>query len=57
MHRVFALLGVLVLTGNADAGAPKPDPTKFGWYTDYIAAKAEAKRTGKPMMLVFRCEP
>jgi hypothetical protein len=57
MHRVFAGLVVLLLAGNAQAGAPKPDPTKFGWYTDYTAAKAEAKRTGKPMMLVFRCEP
>ena len=36
---------------------PKFDAAKFGWHTDYAAAKAEAKRTGKPIFLVFRCEP
>ena len=30
---------------------------KSGWLGDYSAAKAEAKRTGKPMFVVFRCEP
>ena len=35
----------------------KLDPAKHGWHTDYAAAKAEAKRTGKPIFLVFRCEP
>jgi hypothetical protein len=56
MHRVLALSVVLLAAGSAPA-APKPDATKFGWHTDYNAAKAEARRTGKPMMLVFRCEP
>jgi hypothetical protein len=28
-----------------------------GWYSSYEAARAEAKRTGKPLMVVFRCEP
>lgn len=35
----------------------KVDAAKFGWRTDYATAKAEAKRTGKPMLVVFRCEP
>lgn len=30
---------------------------KNGWFDDYPRAKAEAKRTGKPMFLVFRCDP
>lgn len=25
-----------------------------GWLTDYAAAKAEARKTGKPLMIVFR---
>ena len=28
-----------------------------GWHTDYAAARAEAKRTGKPLFVVLRCEP
>ena len=35
----------------------KVDAKKYGWRTDYAAANAEAKRTGKPMLVVFRCEP
>jgi len=31
-------------------------PAKVGWYSDYAAAKAEAKRSGKPMFVTFRCE-
>ena len=55
----FSLLtasSLFLLPGAAPA-APKPDAAKYGWFNDYAAAKAEAKRTGKPMMLVFRCEP
>jgi hypothetical protein len=58
MHRVIAGLVVLLAAGSAGAQPPrKADPAKFGWHTDYAAAKAEAKRTGKPIFLVFRCEP
>ena len=56
MHRVLAVSVLLVAAGSASA-APKIEPAKYGWHTDYAAARAEAKRTGKPMMLVFRCEP
>lgn len=57
MHRSLAGLALLLLPGTIDARPPKPDPAKFGWHTDYAAAKAEAKRTGKPIFLVFRCDP
>lgn len=56
MHRVLVMSALLV-TASAASAAPKPDAAKYGWYTDFAAAKAEANRTGKPMMLVFRCEP
>ena len=57
MHRLFAACAVFLTTASAQPAPPKPDPAKFGWFTDYSAAKAEAKRTGKPIFLVFRCEP
>ena len=28
-----------------------------GWYFDYQAAQAVARRTNKPLMIVFRCVP
>jgi hypothetical protein len=44
-----------ILAGNL---APaKPDAGRYGWLTSYPAALAEARRTGKPIFLVFRCEP
>jgi hypothetical protein len=40
----------------AGATAAEPNPRNFGWLPDLAAGKAEAKRTGKPMLVVFRCE-
>jgi hypothetical protein len=57
MHRLLAAYALLSIAGVAQGRPPKPDPVKYGWFTDYAAAKAEAKRTGKPIFLVFRCEP
>jgi hypothetical protein len=28
-----------------------------GWHASFDAARAQAQRTGKPLMVVFRCEP
>lgn len=38
-------------------GVQKLEPARYGWFNDYAAARAEARRTGKPIFLVFRCEP
>jgi hypothetical protein len=46
-------LGALLLSGVAKAEEAK----KPIWRTDYAAARAEAKRTGKPLFVVFRCQP
>jgi hypothetical protein len=56
MIRFLASFAIFTLAGSAAAGA-EIDAAKYGWIKDYGAGKAEAKRTGKPMMLVFRCEP
>ncbi len=56
MYRVLVLPALLLTAGSAVA-APKLDAAKYGWHSDYATAKAEANRTGKPMLLVFRCEP
>jgi hypothetical protein len=41
----------------APALAQKVNPKATGWHTDYASALAEAKRTGKPLFVAFRCEP
>jgi hypothetical protein len=55
VNRVLAGLALAFLT--AAAAPPKLDPARYGWYADYASATAEARRTGKPIFLVFRCEP
>jgi hypothetical protein len=56
MPRALVLSVLLTAAGPASAG-PTPDAARYGWYADYAAGKAEAKRSGKPIMLVLRCEP
>jgi serine protease Do len=59
MMRLLFVSMAAVLLGAAGAAAQvgKGGGNKFGWYSDYKVALAEAKRTGKPIFLVFRCEP
>jgi hypothetical protein len=55
VNRVLAGLTLATLIG---AAAPQPlDPAQYGWHADYASATAEARRTGKPIFLVFRCQP
>jgi hypothetical protein len=48
---------VVALAVVSSAFAQKGDPKATGWHTDYATARAEAKRTGKPLFVAFRCEP
>jgi hypothetical protein len=57
MTRVLVASALMLVPAAAAAQPRKLDPAKFGWHTDYEAAKAEARKTGKPIFLVFRCEP
>jgi hypothetical protein len=57
MSRFLAGLVLLAAPGLASAQPRKLDPAKFGWLNDYAEARAEARRTGKPIFLIFRCEP
>jgi hypothetical protein len=57
MNCFLAGLVLLAAPGLAIAQPRKLDPARHGWQSDYAEARAEAKRTGKPIFLVFRCEP
>jgi hypothetical protein len=48
---------VVSLLLTAPVFAQRANPKATGWYTDYASAKAEAKRSGKPLFVAFRCEP
>ena len=47
------LEGKVSAQGNRDENAAK----KFGWLSNYQEGLASAKKSGKPIMLVFRCIP
>ena len=58
MRSCLATLIVLSSVPFASAQRPgAPNAAKFGWHASWEAARAEAKRSGKPLMVVFRCEP
>jgi hypothetical protein len=52
--RTAVVVSLVVLSS---AFAQKGNPRATGWHTDYASAKAEARRTGKPLFVTFRCEP
>jgi hypothetical protein len=56
MNRSLAGLALLLLAPGI-AAAQKVDAARHGWQLDYSKGLAEARRTGKPIFLVFRCEP
>ncbi len=60
MSRTYAtgsiVTGIILFSHFSYAVEPS-ELKKSGWHTDYATAKAEAKRSGKPIMVVFRCEP
>lgn len=54
-----SLLGLsLLAVGSRAAGQPPAEAAKqAGWFTDYPAARAAARSSGKPLFVVFRCQP
>jgi hypothetical protein len=56
-----AIVGLAALADSTAQSQPKQPLGQVllskGWLTSYESARAEAQRTGKPLMVVFRCEP
>ena len=52
-HILFALLACVALSSLSPLSAQSDD---ISWYDNYDEAIREAKRTGKPIFLEFRCE-
>ena len=47
----------LVALLHGQAQGPRRNVGPNGWYTSYYEARAVARQTGKPLMVVFRCQP
>jgi hypothetical protein len=55
---MVALGGLLLAADGASAQSPKgQNAPRYGWHNSWESARAEAKKTGKPIFVVFRCEP
>jgi hypothetical protein len=61
MPRWGVIAGVLACVTAGDAAAQQMSVSQLakakGWHSTYETARAEAARTGKPLLVVFRCEP
>jgi hypothetical protein len=58
MRLMLTLLTATALAQAATAqSAASRVAGKMGWHTSLDASRAEARKTGKPLMVVFRCDP
>ena len=59
MHRwvIAGMLGtVCFLTPGSFPAQPAREARPGAWYGNYEAARAAARQSGKPLLVVFRCE-
>ena len=54
---MIGLIGVGLLGLGSASGQGGKSAAKNGWHASLDTAKALARKTGKPLMVVFRCEP
>ena len=52
----LVILAVAAVPALAQSETSKIAPSK-GWLNDLSVAKARARETGKPLFVVFRCDP
>ena len=61
MNSVFpvalALASLTCLSHPAQAQRRGDDASAYGWVFNYEAGLQTARRTGQPLMVVFRCVP
>jgi hypothetical protein len=58
MKALYGLLFVLAAASPASAQSKATQLTRqFGWHSNLDGARTTARQTGKPIFLVFRCDP
>ena len=56
-YTIAAILGFgLTTSAIAQSPASREAPQK-GWHSTLEPARAQAQKTGKPLMVIFRCDP
>jgi hypothetical protein len=53
----LALWGLDAAPVSAQKGKVRDEAVRYGWTEDLSAAMKEAKRTGKPVIVILRCIP
>lgn len=53
----LTLSGLYPTSVSAQKGKFRDDAERYGWTDDLPAAMKEAKRTGKPVIVILRCIP
>lgn len=53
----FALASLTCTLNPAQAQRRGDHAADFGWESNYAAGLETARRTGRPLMVVFRCVP
>lgn len=56
-HAFACLLGLLVATPLLAQTSTTQLTKQFGWHSNLEGAKTSARQSGKPIFLVFRCDP
>jgi hypothetical protein len=51
-----AAAGLCLLVTAGRAGAGPPGPARSPWLSDCEQARAAARKSGRPIFVVFRCE-
>jgi hypothetical protein len=54
LYAIALNLGLFAISTNHAAAQGR---AREGWLGDYEVAKEQARKTGKPLFVVFRCEP
>jgi hypothetical protein len=55
--RALVLSGILWLAAPGPAGSLRAQEEGIHWFDNYAEALRQARETGKPIFLEYRCEP
>ena len=57
MRVSLTVFAVLFMTASSGFAQPGKGASARGWLNNLETAREQSRRTGKPIFVVFRCEP